>query len=96
MTDGFEPATIEARIRAYEGFGIHRSGWPGDDATSDWLVEELGRLGVAAGMPSASRSPASKPVAHASPGEPALETTQTACRCMTAGLPAPAASTASL
>ena len=45
---GFEPATIEARIRAYERFGIHRTGWPGDDATSDWLVEELGRLGVAA------------------------------------------------
>ena len=48
MTDGFSAATIEARIRAYEGFGIHRSGWPGDDATSDWLIEELGRLGVAA------------------------------------------------
>ena len=47
-TDGFNPATIEARIRAYERFGIHRTGWPGDDATSDWLVEELGRLGVAA------------------------------------------------
>ena len=49
MTDGFEPAEIEARIRAYESFGIHRTGWPGDDATSEWLVEELGRLGVAAG-----------------------------------------------
>ncbi len=48
MTDGFDPAAIEARIRAYERFGIHRSGWPGDAATSEWLVEELGRLGVAA------------------------------------------------
>ncbi len=48
MTDGFDPATIEARIRAYERFGIHRSGWPGDEATSEWLIEELGRLGVAA------------------------------------------------
>ena len=95
MTDGFEPATIEARIRAYEGFGIHRSGWPADDATSDWLVEELGRLGVAAGTERFT-FPRVEPVGHASPGEQALETTQTACRCMTAGLPAPAASTASL
>ena len=47
---GFEPAAIEARIRAYERFGIHRTGWPGDEATSEWLIEELGRLGVAAAI----------------------------------------------
>ena len=39
-------ATIEARIRAFEGFGIHRTGWPGDDATSDWLAEELRSVDV--------------------------------------------------
>ncbi len=46
MPDGFDPATIEARIRAYEGFGIHRTGWPGDDATSAWLSDELRAVGV--------------------------------------------------
>ena len=46
MPDGFDPATIEARIRAFEGFGIHRTGWPGDDTTSDWLAEELRSVDV--------------------------------------------------
>ena len=48
MPDGFDPATIEARIRAYEGFGIHRTGWPGDDQTSEWLIDELTSMGVEA------------------------------------------------
>ncbi len=46
MPDGFYPATIEARIRAYEGFGVHRTGWPADDATSGWLIDELRAVGV--------------------------------------------------
>ncbi len=45
---GLDPARIEARIRAYEGFGIHRTGWPGDDRTTEWLVAELRAAGVAA------------------------------------------------
>src|SRR5438552_1746598 len=45
---GFLPETIEARIRAYESFGIHRTGWPGDDQTSTWLRDELRAAGVEA------------------------------------------------
>ncbi len=45
---GLDPARIEARIRAYEGFGVHRTGWPGDDKTSEWLKAELIAAGVAA------------------------------------------------
>ncbi len=43
---GFAPATIEARIRAFESFGIHRTGWEGDDRTSTWLRDELRAAGV--------------------------------------------------
>jgi hypothetical protein len=46
VPDGFDPATIEARIRRYESFGIHRTGWTGDDSTTDWLVEELRAAGL--------------------------------------------------
>lgn len=46
VPSGLDPARIEARIRAYEGFGIHRTGWPGDDRTTDWLVAELRATGV--------------------------------------------------
>jgi hypothetical protein len=46
LTTGYEPAAIEARIQAYEDLGIHRTGWPADDATSKWLVEELAEAGV--------------------------------------------------
>ena len=48
MPDGFDPAIIESRIRSFESFGIHRTGWPGDDETSGWLVSELTAAGVAA------------------------------------------------
>ncbi|TAJ20706.1 MAG: M28 family peptidase [Dehalococcoidia bacterium] len=44
---GLDPARIEARLRAYEAFGIHRTGWPGDDKTTEWLRAELGAAGVA-------------------------------------------------
>ncbi|MDA1239618.1 MAG: M28 family peptidase [Chloroflexi bacterium] len=45
---GFDPEVIERRIRAYEAFGIHRTGWPGDDRTSAWLRDELKAAGVTA------------------------------------------------
>lgn len=48
VPSGLDPARIEARIRAYEGFGIHRTGWPGDDRTTEWLVAGLRAAGVAA------------------------------------------------
>jgi hypothetical protein len=47
-TAGYTPLRIEARIRAFESFGIHRTGWPADDQTSDWLIEELAAAGVTA------------------------------------------------
>ncbi|MGE3960311.1 MAG: hypothetical protein AB7F65_01350 [Dehalococcoidia bacterium] len=45
---GLDPAVIEERIRAYESFGIHRTGWDGDDRTSAWLRDLLGTVGVSA------------------------------------------------
>ena len=48
MPDGFDPVTIESRIRSFESFGIHRTGWPGDDQTSSWLISELEAAGIAA------------------------------------------------
>ena len=48
MTDGFDPAIIESRIRSFESFGVHRTGWPGDDATSEWLVAEMQAAGIEA------------------------------------------------
>ncbi len=46
MGEGFDPATIERRVRAYESFGVHRTGWPGDDRTVAWLREELAAAGL--------------------------------------------------
>lgn len=46
MTDGFELPTIERRIRAYESFGIHRTGWPGDDEAAAWMRDELATAGI--------------------------------------------------
>ncbi len=43
---GFDPLTIEARIRAYASFGPHRTGWPADDRTTAWLIEELRSAGI--------------------------------------------------
>jgi hypothetical protein len=48
LTDGYSPARIEERIRRFESLGVHRTGWPADDQTSKWLVEELGTAGVPA------------------------------------------------
>ncbi len=47
LPSGLAPSVIEERIRAYEGFGIHRTGGTGDDRTSTWLRDLL----VAAGVP---------------------------------------------
>ena len=46
--DPFTAEAIETRIRAFESFGIHRTGWEGDDRTSEWLVEQLRAAGIAA------------------------------------------------
>jgi hypothetical protein len=46
VSDGFDPVTIERRIRAYESFGLHRTGWPGDDQSAKWMAEELGAAGI--------------------------------------------------
>ena len=46
--DPFTAEAIETRIRSFESFGIHRTGWEGDDRTSEWLVEQLRAAGVAA------------------------------------------------
>ncbi|MDP6606670.1 MAG: hypothetical protein QF664_10490 [Dehalococcoidia bacterium] len=51
MSDsGFDPATIERRIRSFESFGIHRTGWPGDDGAGRWLVDELEAAGAPASL----------------------------------------------
>ena len=47
---GFDPAVIEARLRTFEGFGLHRTGGSGDDKTSAWLREELAAVGVTADL----------------------------------------------
>jgi hypothetical protein len=46
LTPGYEPARIEARIQAFEDLGIHRTGWPADDQTTQWLIDELAAAGV--------------------------------------------------
>lgn len=46
MPNGLTESVVERRIRAYEAFGIHRTGWPGDDASAGWLIEELARSGI--------------------------------------------------
>ena len=33
--DPFTAEAIETRIRAFESFGIHRTGWEGDDRTAE-------------------------------------------------------------
>ncbi|MFL2646026.1 MAG: hypothetical protein ACJ0KD_01030 [Dehalococcoidia bacterium] len=48
ITTGYEPAIIEKRIREYESFGNHRTGWPADDQTSKWLIEQLKEFGISA------------------------------------------------
>lgn len=46
MIDGLTPQTIERRIRAYESFGVHRTGWLGDDQAAGWMAGELSKLGI--------------------------------------------------
>lgn len=52
MEDGLAAALTQdrlaARIAAYEGLGVHRTGWGGDDRAADWLIEELRAVGVTA------------------------------------------------
>ena len=43
---GVNPTVIENRLREYEQLGIHRTGLPGDDATTEWLASELFDLGI--------------------------------------------------
>ena len=43
---GINPTIIESRIRQYEQLGDHRTGLPGDDATTEWLASELSNLGI--------------------------------------------------
>ncbi|MEZ4503376.1 MAG: hypothetical protein R3C39_12180 [Dehalococcoidia bacterium] len=50
MPDGLSPAEIERRIRAYEGFGIYRTGWPGDDRSAEWMRDELAAAGIEASL----------------------------------------------
>lgn len=46
LTAGYDSTHIKARIQAFEDFGIHRTGGPGDDQTSQWLVGELKHIGL--------------------------------------------------
>ncbi|MSP21833.1 MAG: hypothetical protein EXR66_02255 [Dehalococcoidia bacterium] len=48
MASGLDPRLIEERIRAYDGFGTHRTGWTGDDRSADWMRDALGAAGVKA------------------------------------------------
>jgi hypothetical protein len=42
--------TISRRIREYESFGIHRTGWPGDMSSADWAKAELVSDGIDASL----------------------------------------------
>jgi hypothetical protein len=42
--------TIARRIREYESFGIHRTGWPGDMSSADWAAAELVSSGIDASL----------------------------------------------
>ncbi len=46
LSTGYDPARIEERIQAFEDLGIHRTGWPADDQTTQWLIDELAEAGV--------------------------------------------------
>lgn len=50
MPSGLDPRVIEERIRAYEAFGIHRTGWTGDDRAADWMRDVLGAARVKAAI----------------------------------------------
>jgi hypothetical protein len=44
----FDPGALAALVTAYAGHGIHRTGSPGDEATSHWLVDWLAERGIEA------------------------------------------------
>ena len=46
MTHSMSTETIARRIREYESFGIHRTGWPGDMGSADWAQAELVSDGI--------------------------------------------------
>ena len=46
MTHSMSTETIARRIREYESFGIHRTGWPGDMSSADWARAELVSDGI--------------------------------------------------
>ena len=46
MAHGMSTETIARRIREYESFGIHRTGWPGDMSSADWARAELVSDGI--------------------------------------------------
>lgn len=48
MEDRFAAEAIASDISAYTELGDHRTGWPADNAVSDWLVAELQAAGLIA------------------------------------------------
>ncbi len=50
MTHSMSTETIARRIREYESFGIHRTGWPGDMRSADWAQAELVSNGIDASL----------------------------------------------
>ena len=48
MEDRFAAEAIASDISAYTELGDHRTGWPADNAVSDWLVAELQAAGLTA------------------------------------------------
>ena len=54
VTDHFAADVILRDIVVYAELGDHRTGWPADNAVSDWLVHELSAAGLAAELASFS------------------------------------------
>lgn len=50
MARGLDLRTIEERIRTYEGFGTHRTGWTADDRSADWMRDILAAAGAKAAI----------------------------------------------
>ena len=50
MGSGLDVRIIDERIREYEGFGIHRTGWTGDDRSADWMQDILVAAGAKASV----------------------------------------------
>ena len=62
MDDRFAAGAIARDVAAYAELGDHRTGWPADDAASDWLVAELTAAGLIA-----ERRPFSFPLVRPEP-----------------------------